>query len=233
VVELALSPGDSVPVTVTGMVGSHSFSGTDYIQVRRAVVSAPAAGSHLTAGSVTQVRWETPANVAVESVALLESLDGGSTWNLIVRRQPNIGSCDWTVPNLHTAHAKVAVVLVESADETGDIVDGVLGVSEEFSIDSPVAVGTAGPAQFALRGVTPNPARHELRVSFSLRDSKSATLALFDVSGRQLAMRRVDEMGPGWHTLEVGGSRILPAGLYVIRLTQDGRSLTTRAAMVR
>jgi hypothetical protein len=145
---------------------------------------------------------------------LLESLDGGRTWNLIVRGQPNTGSYDWTVPNLQTAQAKVAVVLVESADETGYIVDGVLGVSEEFSIDSPVAVGTGGPAQFALWGVRPNPAHHELRVSFSLRDSKSATLALFDVSGRQLTMRRVDGMGPGWHTVELGGPSILPAGLF-------------------
>ena len=58
-------------------------------------------------------------------------------------------------------------------------------------------------------------------------------MALFDVSGRQLAARRVDEMGPGWHTVTLGGRSNLPAGLYVIRLTQDGRSLTTRATVVR
>ena len=54
-VELTLSEGDNVPVIVTGMLGSHSFTGTDYIRVRRAVVSAPLAGSHLAAGSVSQV----------------------------------------------------------------------------------------------------------------------------------------------------------------------------------
>jgi hypothetical protein len=58
-------------------------------------------------------------------------------------------------------------------------------------------------------------------------------LALFDVSGRQLAVRRVNGMGPGWHTVALGGRSNLPAGVYVIRLTQDGRSLTTRAAVVR
>src|SRR5262245_39373994 len=65
-VELALASGDSVPVTVTGAVDGHPFSATDYIRVRRAVVSAPPAGSHLTAGSVTQVRWQTPGSVTVE-----------------------------------------------------------------------------------------------------------------------------------------------------------------------
>jgi len=73
----------------------------------------------------------------------------------------------------------------------------VIGVSEAFSIGALVGVGDGGPAQFALRGVTPNPALHELRVSFGLRDAKPATLTLFDVSGRQLASRSVAGMGPG------------------------------------
>jgi DNA-binding beta-propeller fold protein YncE len=231
-VELTLPEGDDVPVVVTGKLGSQSFSGTDHIRVRRTVVSAPAASSHLAASSVTQVRWQVPSDVTVESVALLYSLDGGSTWSLIARGQLNTGSYDWTVPDVQTDHAKVAVVLVESADETGYSVDGVLGVSEAFSIAAPVSVSDLGPSQFALRGVTPNPAQHELRVSFSLRDSKAATMAVFDVSGRQLAGRRVDGMGPGWHTVALGRQSNLPAGLYVIRLTQGGRSLTTRAAVI-
>ncbi len=88
-------------------------------------------------------------------------------------------------------------------------------------------------ARFALRGVTPNPAQHELRVAFSLRDSKAATLTLLDVSGRQLAARRVDGMGVGWHTVTLGGQSDLSAGLYFIHLTQNGRTLTTRAIVVR
>ena len=232
-VELTASQGDSVPIIVTGTIGSDSFVGTDYIRVRHAVVSAPLAGSHVAAGSMTQLRWQTPSGITVESVAVLHSLDGGATWSLIARGQPNTGSYDWTVPNVGTDRAKVAIVLAESADETGNIVDGVLGVSEAFSIDALVGVDDRGPIQLALRGVTPNPAQHELQVSFSLGDSKAATLALFDVSGRPLAARRVDGMGPGWHTVSLGGRGNLSAGLYVIRLTQDGRSLTTRAAVVR
>jgi len=137
------------------------------------------------------------------------------------------------VPNVQSDHAKLLVVLVESADETGDIVDGVLGLSELFSIGVPLAVSDHGAAQYALRGVLPNPAPHELSVSFSLADSKAATLALFDVSGRQIEARRAEGMGPGWHTVTLGGQRPLPASLYIIRLTQGGRRLTTRVAFVR
>ena len=232
-VALAVSEGENVPVNVTGTLESQSFQGTDYIRVRRAVVSAPAAGSRLTAGSMTQVGWQTPSGVTIESVALLHSCDGGSTWSLIASGQPNTGSYNWAVPNVQTNQGRVAVVLAKSTVESADLVDGVLGVSEVFAIDALVGVGDGGPAPFALRGVTPNPAQHELRVSFSLRDSKPATLALFDVSGRQLASRRVEGMGAGSHTVTLGGQSNLPAGLYVIRLTQDGRSLTTRAAVVR
>ena len=228
-----MSEGDNVPVTITGTLGSRPFQGADHIRVRHVPVSAPAAGSHLAAGSVTQVRWQTPNGIKIESAALLHSCDGGGTWSLIARGQPNTGSYDWTLPNVQAQQAKVAVVLAESADESGNLVDGVLGVSEAFSIDGVVGVGDGGPAEFALRGVTPNPAHHELRVSFGLRDSKPATLALFDVSGRQLESRSVHEMGAGWHSVTFGGRGHLSAGLYLIRLTQEGRSLTTRAAVVR
>ena len=82
------------------------------------VVSAPVAGSHLTAGSVTQVRWQIPTDVTIESVALLYSLDGGDTWNLIAHGQPNTGSYDWTLPDVQTDRAKVAVEMVEPTDGT-------------------------------------------------------------------------------------------------------------------
>ena len=84
-----------------------------------------------------------PSDLTVESVALLQSLDGGRSWSQIARGQPNTGSYNWSVPNVSTDQAKVAIVLVESADETGTLVDGVLGVSETFWIDALVGVGMA------------------------------------------------------------------------------------------
>jgi hypothetical protein len=230
-VELTLTVGDQIPVQIGGAIADRTFAGTDHVRVRRAAVTAPAAGSRLAAGSVTQVRWETPGDVAAESVALYYSTDGGQQWSIAADQLPNSGSCDWTVPNVQTDQAMLTVVLIESADPTGTAVQGILGTSEPFAIDGIVGVGD-GFTGLALRGVSPNPAREALRVSFSLSDRKAATLSLFDVTGRRLAERRVDGMGPGWHVLELGGSR-LPAGLYVIRLTQGGRSFTTRAALVR
>ena len=231
-VELAVPQGESVPIDVAGTIGGDAFVGTAHIRVIRGGVSAPVAGSHVVAGSVTSLRWQTPrSGLPVESVGLLHSLDGGVTWSVIARRQPNTGRYDWMVPSVRTDRAKVAVV-VESLDETSLIADGVLGMSDVFSIDVPLGVSDGGQAQFALRGITPNPAHHQLRVSFSLCDSRAATMALFDVSGRLLSTRRVEEMGPGWHTVALAERNQVPAGLYIIRLTQGERSLTTRAAVI-
>jgi hypothetical protein len=230
--ELTLSQGNNVPVTVTGTVDGHCFIGTDEIRVVRAVVSAPAAGSVLMAGSTTQVHWQTPSGVNVQSVALLASLDDGETWSLQAHGLPNSGSTDWTVPSASTDQAKVAVVLVESADETGYIVSGVLGVSEVFSIDGVTGVGTQTPVELALRGVRPNPAKRDLAITFGLPDSRPATLALFDVSGRQRMSRQVGGLGPGWHTVSLSGREALPAGIYLVQLTRDGRKLTTRVAVI-
>jgi len=230
-VELAVGEGDAVTVTVTGKVDGRPFSGTDVIRVKRAVVSAPAAGSALTVGSVTAVIWETPAGVNVASVALLYSVDDGTSWTVQTRDLPNTGRCDWIVPNVVTDQARIAVVLVESSDATGDVVTGVLGTSGKFSIQSPTATWPQQPIALALRGANPNPALERFHVDFSLPDAQPASLALYDLIGRKVAARAVGGLGPGRHTIEMG-ERGLPAGIYVIRLSQGGRLITARAALI-
>jgi hypothetical protein len=67
-------------------------------------------------------------------------------------------------------------------------------------------------------------------VSFSLASGASATLAAYEVSGRQVASREVGSSEPSWHTLELGN---VPAGIYVVRLSQAGRTVRARVAVIR
>lgn len=124
------------------------------------------------------------------------------------------------------ARAHIAQLIL-SGDTRTAFVDNV------YFSNALVGVGEGAPVAFALQGVAPNPARHELRVRLGLPDAKPAALTLFDVGGRRLETRRVDGMGPGWQTVSLGVDQHLPAGVYLIRLTQDGRSLTTRAVLAR
>jgi VCBS repeat protein len=231
-VELTVSEGDNVPIAVTGMVDGHSFLGTDYIRVRRVVMSSPLAGSHLAAGSLVQVRWQTPSGVAVQSVTLLFSIDGGGTWSLIARGQADIGSYDWTVPSVQTDEAKVAVVLVESADASGDLVDGVLGVSDAFSIESVVGVRDRVPTALALSILNPMTSG-ALRVELALRDESPARLEVVDVAGRVLTAKQVGTLGPGTHVLDLDDGGELRPGIYFLRLTQGGSQVQSRAAVLR
>jgi hypothetical protein len=99
--------------------------------------------------------------------------------------------------------------------------------TSETWLDVPLA------ASLALEGLRPNPAVDRLNVSFSLASAEPASLELLDVSGRRLANRDVGGLGAGRHLLHLDeGQRISP-GIYLLRLTQSGRSLMSRAVVVR
>jgi hypothetical protein len=86
-------------------------------------------------------------------------------------------------------------------------------------------------AEFALQGARPNPGAGPLSLSFSLPNGSPATLSLVDLSGRRVFERSVGDLGAGFHVVRLDAN--LPAGIYVVRLSQAGRTLTTKATIVR
>ena len=90
-----------------------------------------------------------------------------------------------------------------------------------------------GDVTFTVRGATPNPSRGSLQLDFSLRDGSAADLEVFDVGGRRVIDRRLEGLGPGWHSMSVDEAQSLKPGLYLIRLTQNQESRVTRAVVVR
>jgi hypothetical protein len=93
-------------------------------------------------------------------------------------------------------------------------------------------VDVPGGARLALRGAI-NPSRSTIRVAFSLESSAPASLELFDLMGRRVDARQVGALGPGEHSLALGTARSLAPGLYVVRLTSEGRSMTAKALLTR
>jgi len=96
-----------------------------------------------------------------------------------------------------------------------------------------VAVVVPTLDRLRLDGVHPNPTARDLWVSFSLPTSHPATLSVLDVAGRRVRFRDVGSLGRGRHLIELSEGRNLPAGMYVIRLEQDGRIESARASVVR
>jgi len=95
------------------------------------------------------------------------------------------------------------------------------------------ANGVEGLRMFALHGITPNPTRAEFTVAFSLPGASPASLAVYDIAGRKVGTRDVGGLGAGRHTVIFGQQEHLAAGIYVVRLTQDGRSLAARVIVIR
>lgn len=91
------------------------------------------------------------------------------------------------------------------------------------------------PARFqlALAGARPNPASGDVWIAFTLPNREAATLELVDVTGRRVAERRLEGFGPGSHTVNLTEGRRLSAGVYVARLQQGGRTLTSRVSVIR
>ena len=87
--------------------------------------------------------------------------------------------------------------------------------------------------RLALAGARPNPATGDLTVAFTLPSFVPASLEVLDLAGRRVILRSVGPLGPGYHVLNLTEGRRIPAGVYLLRLTQGPRSLSARAVLVR
>jgi type IX secretion system substrate protein len=108
-----------------------------------------------------------------------------------------------------------------------------LGVREdaEETYTGEVTVDVPAGVALAIDDVRPNPADGEMWVSFTLPNHQPATLELIDISGRRVRERSIS--GAGRQTVDLAAGARLPPGVYVIRLTQDGRSTVKRVSVVR
>jgi len=109
------------------------------------------------------------------------------------------------------------------------------GASGSYSLQvtsSTVGVDEVSSFSTALRGVSPNPARGEVRIHFSLRDPGTVSFEVHDVAGRLVAKVPAAEWGPGrwivpWTPRASSGAR-LASGVYFVRMSAAGRTVALR-----
>jgi hypothetical protein len=90
----------------------------------------------------------------------------------------------------------------------------------------------AGPLRLAIENLRPNPTGGPIGVWFSRPSDDPVTFELFDLGGRRWLSRTVGS-GYGLRGLVELDLESLPAGLYVVRLTQGGVSVSAKAAVLR
>ena len=105
-------------------------------------------------------------------------------------------------------------------------VDGMPTDDEE----SPLAAGL--PTETRLRAPYPNPAFGRATVAFDLAEASEVRVALYDMTGRVVAVVADGPVAAGRHAVQLDASR-LSTGVYVVRLTAGALHATQRLTVVR
>jgi len=137
IVSAQLRDCDNVPLpTVLGSTGTVSIDN----QAPVVTVTAPNGGEAWPIGSTQTITWSASDNVAVSTVDIDYSTDGGATYPFsIASGIANSGSYAWTVPNTPTSQARVRV----TAHDTG-CSSGADASDADFSIGNLTITATAG-----------------------------------------------------------------------------------------
>jgi hypothetical protein len=157
---------------------------------------------------------------------------GASFFATLYRRT---AGADWTSLGQVSADGNGQVTYDDHAVSAGTRYDyrlGVLGAGTETFYGETSVTIPAAVMDLALAGPRPNPGSHDLTVELSLPDGAPAMLELLDVAGRRVLAREVGGLGAGRHVLTLASGRRLGPGVYLLRLTHGGRSLTARAVIV-
>jgi hypothetical protein len=138
---------------------------------------------------------------------------------------------DWRVMGLVRADGSGRVTFTDDSVRPGHRYAFALRIGADRVAEAWVDVPAT--ARLALEGFQPNPSAGEASIAFTLPASGSARLDVMDVSGRRWYSRTLGGLDAGRHVIALEGLGRLPAGLYLLRLTQRGTSVTRRATLLR
>ena len=188
---------------------------------------APNGGETWATQEERAVSWTKGAGVLSVDVQL--STDSGGHWRNIARELTGT-SWKWSVASATTTHARLRVTA-----------HGLPQWNDASNADFTVVPGGSlavddGPPRLALLGCWPNPASHELTVSFALPAGAHATggtLELVDLLGRRVAGHDLTGLGAGSHQVALLEHQTLPPGVYLVRLKCGADIRLSKVAVVR
>ena len=155
-------------------------------------------------------------SVSSEATNLRIDRNDGSGWRAIAMRDPDGSGMvrfeDWDIVAGHRYGYRLVVPVAGGGS-----------VMPEAWVNVPAL-------ELALSGFQPNPAVGNARVAFRLGSSAPARLEVIDVSGRTVFAREVGALGVGTHVASIGE---VATGVYVLRLTQGGQMVSSKATLVR
>jgi Tol biopolymer transport system component len=106
-----------------------------------------------------------------------------------------------------------------------------------LNTDGQTEVAEALPAGFAISGNYPNPFNPSTTISFNLPAAGTASLAVYDITGRKVRDLMNGSLTRGAHSAVWDGrdsaGRSVSTGIYLSRLTMNGKSATNRMLLAK
>jgi hypothetical protein len=134
--------------------------------------------------------------------------------------------------------ARGAASFVDATAEPGRAYDyRIVAVGRTETVEHGPIRATAPGAALRLRVATPARAGEPLSIDLQMAGADGGRLELFDTAGRLLRVWALPAGEPGWRREQWDGrdaaGRPAPAGLYFLRLTAEGQSVTARVVRLR
>lgn len=145
-------------------------------------------------------------------------------------------SFNWTAPATQgTVNLYAASQATNGSGSNGDSWNwygGAVNTPFPITVSSTVGVEDDNAPAFSLGPAYPNPFLGAARFDFSLAEAGSARMEVFDLSGRRVATIVSGNLTAGRHAARWDGrdegGRVVGAGVYLVRLTTGGRTLSAR-----
>ena len=217
-----ISPGSIVEAAIDDVSISACEAEAPDVLPPSVTVLAANGGETLVHDTAYEIRWTASDNVAVTSVDVYLSTDGGATFpRAIAAGEANDGSYLWTVDDLDSRTARFRVEAFDGAANSGadaSDADFILWGTTSGVIAGPREV----PREVTLAVTDGNPVVAGSRITFGVPHPMRVALAVYDVSGR-LAVRPLEIQAQagyasvGWSEFERRSPR-LSSGIYFVRL---------------
>jgi immune inhibitor A len=218
----------------------HLADGIGYVSIAVSEVSPhvevgfPNGGEYFEGGSQDTITWLAIDDLAVDSIGIYLSTDGGTTFpHLIASGEPNDSSFVWDIAGVNSANCRIKVV---AYDNRGNVSEDISDGDFEIADISGIAGGTF--TQFGIIGVSPNPTVGSAHITFAA-PAAGASVKVYDVAGRLVKNLRVSRVSGAPNVLEAhwdgrsATGRAASPGIYFVRVAQGTNSKTTRVTVAR
>jgi Calx-beta domain-containing protein/Big-like domain-containing protein len=230
-------PNETFFVTLSapsgGTIGDGTGQGTitndDECDSPQVTVLAPNGGEYHYLGEAVDFTWNATDNIAVTSVDLRLSRDGGGSYEDVALGEANDGLYTWTATGPVTDQALLQVTAHDGSGNTGvDVSDAVWHVADVVDVPPQAAV-----TEFALGPARPNPSRGEVSIGYDLPRAARVKIEILDVQGRVLAVLVSGEVAAGRHAVRWRPERSVPSGLFFARARLGGKVMRERFVVTR